>query len=126
MLWFFVASRRLHTRCALVTGVQTCALPILYQLYGDYGNDDLQPETSKGWDAGITQQFLDGAAELSATWFHRDTKNLIDFISCPALTGICEDRPFGTYDHVRRYRAKGVELGKIGRASCRERVCQYV
>src|SRR3546814_10203352 len=43
--------------------------PSLYQLYGDYGNDDLQPETSKGWDAGITQQFLDGAAELSATWF---------------------------------------------------------
>src|SRR3546814_2285120 len=27
-LFFFVASRRRHTRCALVTGVQTCALPI--------------------------------------------------------------------------------------------------
>src|SRR3546814_9719636 len=27
--WFFVfSSRRRHTRCALVTGVQTCALPI--------------------------------------------------------------------------------------------------
>src|SRR3546814_5763814 len=26
---FFVTSRRRHTRCALVTGVQTCALPIL-------------------------------------------------------------------------------------------------
>src|SRR3546814_8899062 len=25
---FFCASRRRHTRCALVTGVQTCALPI--------------------------------------------------------------------------------------------------
>src|SRR3546814_10387039 len=25
---FFVSSRRRHTRCALVTGVQTCALPI--------------------------------------------------------------------------------------------------
>src|SRR3546814_6729105 len=25
---FFFSSRRLHTRCALVTGVQTCALPI--------------------------------------------------------------------------------------------------
>src|SRR3546814_2870980 len=25
---FFLASRRRHTRCALVTGVQTCALPI--------------------------------------------------------------------------------------------------
>src|SRR3546814_10619703 len=28
-VYFFFSSRRLHTRCALVTGVQTCALPIL-------------------------------------------------------------------------------------------------
>src|SRR3546814_1119320 len=28
VLLFFFASRRRHTRCALVTGVQTCALPI--------------------------------------------------------------------------------------------------
>src|SRR3546814_5841202 len=27
-MMFFFASRRRHTRCALVTGVQTCALPI--------------------------------------------------------------------------------------------------
>src|SRR3546814_9716050 len=32
---FFFSSRRRHTRCALVTGVQTCALPIcaIAQLY---------------------------------------------------------------------------------------------
>src|SRR3546814_7937325 len=29
LLCFFFSSRRRHTRCALVTGVQTCALPIL-------------------------------------------------------------------------------------------------
>src|SRR3546814_1282304 len=29
MLFFVFSSRRRHTRCALVTGVQTCALPIL-------------------------------------------------------------------------------------------------
>src|SRR3546814_3128681 len=28
MFIFFFSSRRRHTRCALVTGVQTCALPI--------------------------------------------------------------------------------------------------
>src|SRR3546814_9706020 len=28
MLFFCFSSRRRHTRCALVTGVQTCALPI--------------------------------------------------------------------------------------------------
>src|SRR3546814_3719137 len=31
MCWlFFFSSRRRHTRCALVTGVQTCALPISF------------------------------------------------------------------------------------------------
>src|SRR3546814_19322126 len=28
LFYFFFSSRRRHTRCALVTGVQTCALPI--------------------------------------------------------------------------------------------------
>src|SRR3546814_3341870 len=33
-LWFFFfSSRRRHTRCALVTGVQTCALPILLEMH---------------------------------------------------------------------------------------------
>src|SRR3546814_5270340 len=32
--WFFFSSRRRHTRCALVTGVQTCALPIFSGLLG--------------------------------------------------------------------------------------------
>src|SRR3546814_14724706 len=30
--YFFFSSRRRHTNCALVTGVQTCALPILRSL----------------------------------------------------------------------------------------------
>src|SRR3546814_3777716 len=30
MYCFFFSSRRRHTRCALVTGVQTCALPICF------------------------------------------------------------------------------------------------
>src|SRR3546814_8969826 len=34
---FFFSSRRRHTRCALVTGVQTCALPI-YDKYSREGN----------------------------------------------------------------------------------------
>src|SRR3546814_4022848 len=31
ILSFFFSSRRRHTRCALVTGVQTCALPISWK-----------------------------------------------------------------------------------------------
>src|SRR3546814_4529805 len=44
--FFFFSSRRRHTRCALVTGVQTCALPIsaridaLYR-YSKYSPGDL-------------------------------------------------------------------------------------
>src|SRR3546814_9178204 len=36
-LCFLFSSRRRHTRCALVTGVQTCALPIcLPDMYGTW------------------------------------------------------------------------------------------
>src|SRR3546814_6378228 len=34
--FFFVSSRRRHTRCALVTGVQTCTLPISHPAFADY------------------------------------------------------------------------------------------
>src|SRR3546814_11931566 len=36
-LFFFVSSRRRHTICALVTGVQTCALPISFWLMQKLG-----------------------------------------------------------------------------------------
>src|SRR3546814_3929165 len=64
---FFFASRRRHTRCALVTGVQTCALPIYHpedaagQRDLDEGRDDVE--------GGEVQQELDalGAAVDGAT-----------------------------------------------------------
>src|SRR3546814_3203541 len=35
--FFFFSSRRRHTRCALVTGVQTCALPIFrFYIYNPF------------------------------------------------------------------------------------------
>src|SRR3546814_4909064 len=42
-VYFFFSSRRRHTRCALVTGVQTCALPIyaaLVEFCDLIGNSD--------------------------------------------------------------------------------------
>src|SRR3546814_11679705 len=49
---FFFSSRRRHTRCALVTGVQTCALPISRSPKRPSGGDDivglLQLLTSQG------------------------------------------------------------------------------
>src|SRR3546814_17929869 len=41
---FFFSSRRRHTRCALVTGVQTCALPISWRAIR--GRSGLPPQTS--------------------------------------------------------------------------------
>src|SRR3546814_7280712 len=38
---FFFSSRRRHTRCALVTGVQTCALPISALLWLALGRVDV-------------------------------------------------------------------------------------
>src|SRR3546814_5607345 len=37
---FSFSSRRRHTSCALVTGVQTCALPILFADNGIYRNTE--------------------------------------------------------------------------------------
>jgi len=84
--------------------------PSLFQLFSDYGNTALKPESSRSWDAGVTQKLLDGKIEVGATWFHRDTRNLINFIGCSVLTGICANRPFGTYDNVAKARAQGLEF----------------
>src|SRR3546814_9637247 len=43
---FFFSSRRRHTRCALVTGVQTCALPISAMYY-------VKGTTPNSWDVHV-------------------------------------------------------------------------
>lgn len=42
------------------------------------GNPELQPETARSWDAGITWRALDGL-ELGVTGFSNDYQDLIDF-----------------------------------------------
>ena len=85
--------------------------PTLFQLQSEYGNTLLDPERSRGWDAGVAQKALGGALEASATWFHRTSLDLIAFVSCSTpLTGICVNRPFGTYDNVARARSQGLEF----------------
>src|SRR3546814_2624525 len=46
-MYLFFSSRRRHTRCALVTGVQTCALPIWASLWAD-------AQLGPGWDTHLT------------------------------------------------------------------------
>src|SRR3546814_6500431 len=90
--FFFFSSRRRHTICALVTGVQTCALPIFLLNVGFVAIEAFY---------GL----MSGSMALLADAGH----NLSDVLSLVVAWA-------------------GVELAKrkIGRASCRERVCQYV
>src|SRR3546814_19736549 len=62
VLCFFFSSRRRHTRCALVTGVQTCALPIFPTMHLDalvddkarlVGNQHLERRRGKRAFAGV-------------------------------------------------------------------------
>src|SRR3546814_1600433 len=46
VLYVFVSSRRRHTRCALVTGVQTCALPVAWLCLSLAGDPEARSETS--------------------------------------------------------------------------------
>ncbi|GGE83061.1 TonB-dependent receptor plug domain-containing protein [Sphingomonas prati] len=88
--------------------------PTLYQLQSEYGNTALDPERSRGWDAGVTQRALGGKVEASATYFRRTSRDLITFVSCDSpLTGICTGRADGTYDNIAKTRAQGVEFSLL-------------
>src|SRR3546814_8336885 len=57
---FFFSSRRRHTRCALVTGVQTCALPIFITGGGS------------GIGFGVAQAFIAAGARVVLTGRRKD------------------------------------------------------
>lgn len=91
--------------------------PSLYQMFSLYGDAALRPERARGWQAGLEQGF-GKALRASATWFERDTDDLIDFAFCPTsgtlpaecfVPGTTTTR-FGYYANIRRSHAKGIEL----------------
>ncbi len=85
--------------------------PSLYQLFSEYGNTSLRPEESNGWDAGVEQHLANDKVVLSATYFERDTDDMIDFFSCfGSADPRCGAQPFGFYENIARTRARGVEL----------------
>src|SRR3546814_6533460 len=144
-LFFFFSSRRRHTRCALVTGVQTCALPICQgqeaarQARGGKGQG-LEARAGAP-DAG---QRIGQIAVGLPGWIR---KNM------PQREEVARNRWLRPVAHrvlrselwrfTRRSVPRGVALGvvvgilvpvaqtivaafQLGRASCRERGCQYV
>src|SRR3546814_5352301 len=54
---FFFSSRRRHTRCALVTGVQTCALPI------SFVSDDEVRAVADHWKGQGRPDYIDSVTE---------------------------------------------------------------
>src|SRR3546814_3812811 len=92
---FFFSSRRRHTRCALVTGVQTCALPIFESTRAVTIN--ARPQNIWPW---LVQMGYGRGGFYSYDWLENAFTRLL-----------------GMRAHYH---------SKIGRASCRERVCQYV
>src|SRR3546814_17350880 len=93
-VFFFFSSRRRHTICALVTGVQTCALPI-------YQRSDVHGVII----ATVVPKALHNLTVLAQKYFGGDP---LVAGEPPVEWGIALD------------------VEEIGRASCRERVCQYV
>src|SRR3546814_13929167 len=114
MFVFFFSSRRRHTRCALVTGVQTCALPIS-ELF------DILDAIGKGYS--VTEIVW----KLGDTWLpeklkYRDPRSFeFDQVSGAELL-LRGDDGIPTQLHPPKY----IVHIDIGRASCRARVCQYV
>src|SRR3546814_4127668 len=92
--FFFFSSRRRHTRCALVTGVQTCALPI------------------------------SGAAGVPALLFAAAAIGFLLYNAPPARI-FMGDAGSGFCGFIAGLLVLH-QAQEIGRASCRERVCQYV
>src|SRR3546814_1676053 len=99
--FFFFSSRRRHTRCALVTGVQTCALPI-----------SGSPLRKAAGNLAVQRRLL----ELSAT--------LASMALNTITAGYEPERPHSVRVPLKPKNSR--ISAEIGRASCRERVCQYV
>ena len=53
--------------------------PSLYELYSMFGDTNLDPEESIGWDVGVEQSLFDDLITLGATYFHNEFDDLIDF-----------------------------------------------
>jgi len=96
------ADRSFKLRASYGTGFNSPSFLELYGVATGYvGNPDLQPERSRGADAGVDWYLPKHSGTLSATWFRNDYRDLIvyDFNAYP-----------GTTANVGRARTDGAEL----------------
>lgn len=80
--------------------------PGLYELYGPgVGNPGLKPETSRSFDIGVEQRFLDGRLTADLTYFNVEVEDLIDW----QYTGPNPwDGKYFQVDGIRK--SRGIEL----------------
>ena len=74
--------------------------PTLTEGQPPYGNLQLKPETARNFDLGVEQQFLEGKAQLFATYFNRRSNNLIAFSPVSFQS-----------ENIDKVTAKGLEIG---------------
>src|SRR3546814_13319068 len=120
MSLFFFSSRRRHTRCALVTGVQTCALPISRR-YRLKAGSELVETVGASAPAKISQPDL----TQSLSW----EQGLINFDSDPLARAVERMNRYSTRPiRVTDPKLGGVEIdgGSSGRGAGVERVCKVV
>src|SRR3546814_17467895 len=132
---FFFSSRRRHTRCALVTGVQTCALPICVRhdfqpnpsrTYATIGIEGLAPYWFEVEGALFLSDKGDVLARAEGYYDQRITQRLI-LQPRVELNFAAQDIPQNRIGSGLSTAELGLRLRyELGRASCRERVCQYV
>src|SRR3546814_12167037 len=120
---FFFSSRRRHTRCALVTGVQTCALPI----FAARRDCRRCGRTRCGLRCTASHQRLPARSTVrrhdpAVTTPNRRAVNPEIRIN----TDPQAQAPNSENCHREATPRFVAYYCKIGRASCRERVCQYV
>src|SRR3546814_7465414 len=81
-VFFFFSSRRRHTRCALVTGVQTCALPILRDMRCEYQQQYRQHAQQRR----DRQIIVEAAFHVSSAFEQRQRLQALETV-CVALAG---------------------------------------
>src|SRR3546814_2147893 len=89
---FFFSFRRRHTRCALVTGVQTCALPI----YGETRTSQHIPNDILRELHGFIHMFED-TPEFVARHIIREARAYLDSLPPPFFRELLEYASDGSY-----------------------------
>src|SRR3546814_2098075 len=98
--YFVFSSRRRHTRCALVTGVQTCALPIY--------DADVPPLPAV---AAVVMEQVPQPLHVPPSW-------------TPSRGGTSAGTPSGRVENANR--SEGSRVGKECVSTCRSRWWPYL